>query len=528
MPLPRGRGAPFAEGGVDVCRWSHLGCLQRHPDRSGRGCRSGGSADLRILVQLCRRSPACTVPPVPVGRTGPCAWPSRSAWRWSPPSGWSACRRRRPRRPPCGPPRWSAACSPSSAARATGSRTARQTELAKDATGTTYSAVFSVPAGDVGVQGRAQRLLGRELRAGRHQGRPTARSCSPAPAELRVVYDDTTHKTTLTPTDLGGDRVTAADRRLATDSLRNGLTRERFYFVMADRFANGSTANDRGGLTGDRLATGYDPTDKGFYHGGDLKGVTDKLDYIKGLGTTVDLADAVVQEPPGAGQRRRRQRRLPRLLDHRLHPDRPAPRHQRRHEDPDRQGPRQGHEGLLRHHHQPHRRRDRLRPTRRPYTYIEQGQTAPYKDADGNAFDDRDYADKDTFPALDPATSFPYKPVFDAPADETVKVPAWLNDPTLYHNRGDSTFTGENSDLRRLLRSGRPVHREPEVVTGHGGHLQGLGRPRHRRLPDRHRQAREPGVLAAVLAGRAGARRGSGATTTSSCSARSTTPTRRT
>ena len=40
---------------------------------------------------------------------------------------------------------------------------------------------------------------------------------------------------------------------------------------MADRFANGDTANDTGGLTGDRLQTGFDPTDKGFYHGGDLE-----------------------------------------------------------------------------------------------------------------------------------------------------------------------------------------------------------------------------------------------------------------
>jgi glycosidase len=43
---------------------------------------------------------------------------------------------------------------------------------------------------------------------------------------------------------------------------------------MADRFANGDTANDTGGLTGGPLQTGFDPTDKGFYHGGDLHGLT--------------------------------------------------------------------------------------------------------------------------------------------------------------------------------------------------------------------------------------------------------------
>ena len=45
---------------------------------------------------------------------------------------------------------------------------------------------------------------------------------------------------------------------------------EVIYFVLPDRFENGDTSNDRGGLTGDRLKTGFDPTSKGFYNGGDL------------------------------------------------------------------------------------------------------------------------------------------------------------------------------------------------------------------------------------------------------------------
>ncbi len=77
-----------------------------------------------------------------------------------------------------------------------------------------------------------------------------------------------------------------SDAALAKTAARHDLTREQFYFVLPDRFANGDAKNDRGGLTGSRLATGYDPTDKGFYQGGDLKGLTQRLDYIKGLGTT--------------------------------------------------------------------------------------------------------------------------------------------------------------------------------------------------------------------------------------------------
>ena len=78
------------------------------------------------------------------------------------------------------------------------------------------------------------------------------------------------------------------------------------------------------------------------------------------------------------------------------------------------------------------------------YTYVSK-ETPPYRDASGAPFDDAAYAAGDSFPPVDAATSFPYTPVFRSAADATVKVPAWLNDPTMYHNRGDSTFAGESS-----------------------------------------------------------------------------------
>ena len=79
---------------------------------------------------------------------------------------------------------------------------------------------------------------------------------------------------------------------------------EVIYFLLPDRFANGDATNDRGGLEGDRLATGYDPTDPGFYHGGDLKGLRDRLDYIQGLGVTAlwlapIFTNKAVQGQPG-------------------------------------------------------------------------------------------------------------------------------------------------------------------------------------------------------------------------------------
>ncbi len=72
--------------------------------------------------------------------------------------------------------------------------------------------------------------------------------------------------------------VSSIDARAIEDEI--------IYFVLPDRFENGDPSNDKAGSNGDRLTHGYDPTDYGFYHGGDLKGLKNRLDYIQGLGIT--------------------------------------------------------------------------------------------------------------------------------------------------------------------------------------------------------------------------------------------------
>lgn len=73
---------------------------------------------------------------------------------------------------------------------------------------------------------------------------------------------------------------------------------EVIYFVMPDRFHNADPSNDTGGIEGGRLQHGFDPTHKGFYHGGDLKGVRKKLDYIQGMGVTaIWLTPVFVNKP---------------------------------------------------------------------------------------------------------------------------------------------------------------------------------------------------------------------------------------
>jgi glycosidase len=56
---------------------------------------------------------------------------------------------------------------------------------------------------------------------------------------------------------------------------RGDQSTESVYFVMTDRFADGDTSND---------LDGFDPTDIGYWHGGDFKGLTEKIPYIKNLG----------------------------------------------------------------------------------------------------------------------------------------------------------------------------------------------------------------------------------------------------
>lgn len=63
------------------------------------------------------------------------------------------------------------------------------------------------------------------------------------------------------------------------------------YFLMIDRFDDGDPTNN------DQGAAEYDPADGAKYSGGDLRGVTRRIDYIRGLGAT-----AVWITPPVANQ----------------------------------------------------------------------------------------------------------------------------------------------------------------------------------------------------------------------------------
>lgn len=248
----------------------------------------------------------------------------------------------------------------------------------------------------------------------------------------------------------------------ARHSLRAPVTDENFYFVMADRFENGDTANDTGGLPADPLVSGFDPTRKGFYNGGDLKGLLNRIDYIQGLGTTsIWLTPSFKNKPvqpedgPSAGYHGYWITDFTRIDPHlgsneelRALVDAAHARGMKVYFDiitnhtADVIGYQEG--------------------ARQPYVSKD---TEPYRTAAGVPFDDRDYAGTGRFPALDPAVSFPYTPVLD-PAERDLKVPAWLNDVTLYHNRGDTTFVGENSYYGDFFGLDDLFTEHPRVVRG--------------------------------------------------------------
>ncbi|MFJ8015218.1 pullulanase-type alpha-1,6-glucosidase [Streptomyces sp. NPDC096339] len=253
-----------------------------------------------------------------------------------------------------------------------------------------------------------------------------------------------------------------SDAKLAAEPARHDLTREQFYFVLPDRFANGDPRNDRGGLTGSRLETGLDPTDKGFYQGGDLKGLTDRLDYIKGLGTTAIWMAPIFKNQPVQGKGA----------------DVSAGYHGYWITDFTQVDPHFGTnadlERLIEKAHGKgmkvffdvitNHTADVVDYREASYSYLSKG-AFPYLTKDGVPFEDGDYADgKGKFPKVD-GESFPRTP-FVPEAKKNVKAPAWLNDPTMYHNRGDSSFAGESSEQGDFFGLDDLWTERPEVVGG--------------------------------------------------------------
>ncbi|MBU3671744.1 MAG: alpha-amylase [Sinobacteraceae bacterium] len=249
--------------------------------------------------------------------------------------------------------------------------------------------------------------------------------------------------------------------------------REVIYFMLPDRFENGDPSNDRGGLAGDRLRTGFDPASKGFYNGGDLAGLISRLDYIQGLGATAIWLGPIYKNKPvqgGAGEES-------------------AGYHGYWITDFTTVDPHFGTEADLR------RLIDALRvrgmkiyldiitnhtadviayrecPTsdcayrpRADYPYSRRGGLNGVPINEGFAGDGPRHQTAANFAKLT-RPDFAYTPVVPR-GEEKIKVPAWLNDPIWYHNRGNTTFSGESNDMGDFVGLDDLMTENPRVVQG--------------------------------------------------------------
>jgi glycosidase len=243
------------------------------------------------------------------------------------------------------------------------------------------------------------------------------------------------------------------------------------YFLLPDRFENGDRSNDRGGIKGDRLTTGFDPAHRGFFHGGDLKGLTARLDYIEGLGATAIWLAPIFKNKPVQGPAGKETAgyhgywvtdftsvdpHFGTAADFKAFVDAAHARGMKVYMDiianhtadviRYREGDAAGHayRGLA------------------DYPYSRRGGVGGTAINDGFAGDQDGRADN--WARLnDP--SFAYTPYVPA-SEAQVKVPAWLNEPIYYHNRGDTNWVGEASLYGDFVGLDDLATEHPRVVAG--------------------------------------------------------------
>ncbi len=266
-------------------------------------------------------------------------------------------------------------------------------------------------------------------------------------------------------------------------SLDRPVEDEIIYFLLPDRFANGDTSNDRGGLSGDRLTTGFEPRMKGFFHGGDLAGLTQRLDYIEALGATAIWLGPIyknkpVQGPPGeesagyhgywitdftrvdphfgdeeslkafvdAAHARGMKVFLDIVTNHTADVIKLRECH-----DPDYVGPYRPAKGCP------------YRPLGE-FPYVTRGPAKGAAINTGFLGDGARVQTDENFARL-VRPDYAYTP-FVPTGEENAKTPEWLNNPIFYHNRGETTWSGESSTYGDFAGLDDLFTEHPRVVEG--------------------------------------------------------------
>jgi glycosidase len=247
---------------------------------------------------------------------------------------------------------------------------------------------------------------------------------------------------------------------------------EVIYFLLPDRFENGDPSNDRGGLAGDRLRTGFDPTSKAFFNGGDLKGLMSRLGYIQGLGATAVWVAPVfknkaVQGPPGhesAGYHgywitdfTRVDPHFGTNADFKALVDAVHARGMKFYMDI-----------VVNHTADVIYFKECVGKNDCPYRSIADYPYQRRGGVSGAPINSGFTGEEDESPAnfaklTDPNYAYT---VVVPPAERDEKVPAWLNNPIYYHNRGNSTFRDESSTMGDFGGLDDVFTENPRVIAG--------------------------------------------------------------
>ncbi|WP_334013231.1 alpha-amylase family glycosyl hydrolase [Alteromonas sp. S167] len=242
----------------------------------------------------------------------------------------------------------------------------------------------------------------------------------------------------------GNEKAAIPHNTALTHYLQRDIQEDSFYFVMPDRFYNGNTENDLGAPVGSISHGGFEPTSKWAFHGGDMAGIEQKLDYLEGMGIT-----AIWMTP---------------ILRNKAVQDDGIAHHGYWIVDFTEIDPHFGSNADLKQLiDAAHSRNIKV------FFDIITNHTADvikYEEChqkNGEHLEGRDHCEYRTLAEVkEKGTLTP----FITADEESVKSPEWLNDTRYYHNQGDTSFQGENSLFGDFNGLDDINTEHPDVVSG--------------------------------------------------------------
>ena len=258
-------------------------------------------------------------------------------------------------------------------------------------------------------------------------------ACSPAPEQSSTDQVSQT-----------GVAQSSTPPAIYQDYLNRDVRDDIFYFVLPDRFNNANPDNDQGAKDIAISHGGYDPASKWGFHGGDIQGLEEKLDYLQEMGITAIWMTPILRNKAIQGDSTGNHGYW--IVDFtQIDPH---------------FGSNDDLKSLI---DAAHKRGMKI------FFDIITNHTADvikYKEChqpDGSFLPGKTECEFKSSEQL--AAGDRYTP-FIPEGEENVKVPAWLNDPKYYNNQGDSFWQGESSINGDFVGLDDLKTSDPDVVSG--------------------------------------------------------------